>query len=207
MLSPPMKTKRSTTSAATPGSVRIIAGEWRGRKLAVPDLPGLRPTPDRVRETLFNWLMPVSEGARCLDLFAGTGALGLEAASRGAAEVVLVERDRGAAAALRGHVTRLGAGQVRVECADALQWLDQPATSRFDVVFLDPPYGADLLAPAWRRLRDGGWLAPQAYVYAEWPAGQPSPIDLPPWRSGRAGQVAHALYRCLPETVPTGAGA
>lgn len=161
----------------------------------MPDLPGLRPTPDRVRETLFNWLMPVIDGARCLDLFAGTGALGLEAASRGAGEVCLVERDRDAVAALHQHVQRLQAEQVQVHHAEALHWLQQPPPSRFDIVFLDPPYAADLLRPAWQRLRDGGWLAPQAHVYAEWPLQQPPPIDLPPWRSGRAGQVAHALYR------------
>lgn len=161
----------------------------------MPDLPGLRPTPDRVRETLFNWLMPVIDGARCLDLFAGTGALGLEAASRGAGEVCLVERDRDAAAALRQHVQRLQAAQVQVHCAEALHWLQQPPPNRFDIVFLDPPYAADLLRPAWQRLRDGGWLAPQAHVYAEWPLHETAPIDLPPWRSGRAGQVAHALYR------------
>ncbi len=201
MLSPPMKAKRSTTIPATPGSVRIIAGQWRGRKLPVPDLPGLRPTPDRVRETLFNWLMPVNEGARCLDLFAGTGALGLEAASRGAAGVVLVERDRRAAAALREHAARLDASQVHVDCADGLQWLAQPASQRFDIVFLDPPYADRLLAPAWKLLCERGWLAPQAYVYAEWPLMEPSPIGLVPWRSGRAGQVAYALYRCQSGTM------
>ena len=122
----------------------------------MPDLPGLRPTPDRVRETLFNWLMPVIDGARCLDLFAGTGALGLEAASRGAGEVCLVERDRDAVAALHQHVQRLQAEQVQVHHAEALHWLHQPPPSRFDIVFLDPPYAAALLRPAWQRLRDGG---------------------------------------------------
>ncbi len=195
MLSPQMKPNRSTSLPAAPGSVRIIAGQWRGRKLPVPDLPGLRPTPDRVRETLFNWLMPVVEGARTLDLFAGTGALGLEAASRGAAEVWLVERDRSAAAALRQHVDRLGADQVQVINADALAWLVQPPPRRFDLVFLDPPYAAGVLGQAWQRLKTGGWLAPMTHVYAEWPVDQAPPIDLPPWRSGRAGQVAHALYR------------
>lgn len=190
-----MKPKRSPTSPSTPGSVRIIGGQWRSRKLPVPDLPGLRPTPDRVRETLFNWLMPVVEGARCLDLFAGTGALGLEAASRGAAEVWLVERDAVAAAALSEHVQGLQANEVRVIRADALAWLAQPPPCAFDLVFLDPPYSDDLVTPAWQRLREGGWLSPNAWVYAEWPLGRPPAIDLPPWRSGRAGQVEHALYR------------
>lgn len=200
MLSPPMKRKRPPAKPSTPGSVRIIGGRWRGRRLPVPDVPGLRPTPDRVRETLFNWLMPVSEGARCLDLFAGSGALGLEAASRGAAEVVLLERDRSVAGLLRQHVDRLDAGGVvQVHCADALDWLRRTPVRHFDVVFLDPPYDTGLLVPAWDLLRAGGWLSPLAWVYTEWPLDRPAPLALPPWRSARAGQVACALYRVQSE--------
>lgn len=179
-----------------PGAVRIIAGRWRGRRLPVADLPGLRPTPDRVRETLFNWLAPTLEGSRCLDLFAGTGALGLEAASRGAAQVCLVERDARALAVLRADVELLGADDtVRVVAADALEWLRSPPSAPFDLVFLDPPYDAGLLAPALAALLAGGWLAPSAWLYLEWPRGAASPLAATPWRSLTAGQVQCALYR------------
>ena len=108
-----------------PGEIRLIGGRWKRSKLTVPSVPGLRPTPDRVRETLFNWLGQDMTGLRCLDLFAGSGALGLEAASRGAREVVMVEQDPSLADALRRHVTRLGGAQVQVHRGDALQWLDR----------------------------------------------------------------------------------
>lgn len=181
---------------AVPGKVRIIAGTWRGRRLPVADVPGLRPTPDRVRETLFNWLAPVIEGSRCLDLFAGTGALGLEAASRGAAHVSLVERDPRALAVLRANVGLLAAGDtVQVVAADALPWLRSPPSAPFDLVFLDPPYDAGLLAPALAALLAGGWLAPTAWLYLEWPRGAAAPLAATPWRSLTAGQVQCALYR------------
>ncbi|MBZ0071585.1 MAG: 16S rRNA (guanine(966)-N(2))-methyltransferase RsmD [Thiohalobacteraceae bacterium] len=180
--------------------VRIIGGQWRGRKLPFPDVPGLRPTPDRVRETLFNWLAPVIEGSRCLDLFAGSGALGFEAASRGAAEVVLVEREAQLAKALREHAQRLKAGQVQIAQADALQFLH--ATPRpFDIVLLDPSFGQDLLATVLTRLA-AGWLAPTAYLYLEaertLPAERlaallPAGFDLV--RSKTAGQVGYHLAR------------
>src|SRR5690606_15336453 len=125
---------------AAPGRIRIIGGTLRGSRLDVPDRPGLRPTADRVRETLFNWLQPVLPGARCLDAFAGTGALGLEAASRGAASVLALERDPALATALRAAVQRLGATTVEVHAADALAWLARPPDRRFDIVFLDPPF-------------------------------------------------------------------
>jgi 16S rRNA (guanine966-N2)-methyltransferase len=179
--------------------VRIIGGTWRGSKLVVPARPGLRPTPDRVRETLFNWLAPVIAGSRCLDLFAGTGALGLEAASRGAGEVLLVERDRDALAALHGHVKRLRAGQVRIVAGDALDLLRTPPIQGFNLVFLDPPYDSGLLAPALAALRAGAWLAPGALVYCEWPQDRPPPLAQPAWRAGRAGSVQFALYRAQPD--------
>ncbi len=176
------------------GQLRIIGGQWRGRKLAFPAIEGLRPTTDRVRETLFNWLAPRIEGSRCLDLFAGSGALGLEALSRGAAEAVLVERDARAAEALRQHLATLGSAAGQVVQADALAYLDG-AAEPFDVVFLDPPFRRDLLAPACERLASGGWLAPGAYIYVE-SEGENPPAALP-WelyRDKRAGQVAYQLY-------------
>lgn len=187
-----------------PGDVRIIAGRLRGSKLPVADRPGLRPTSDRVRETLFNWLQPVLPGARVLDLFAGTGALGFEAASRGAADVLLVERDAGLAANLRAQATRLRADAVRVREADALAWLGEPGDERFDIVFLDPPFDAGLWTPAAERLAPR--LAPSAWIYVESPAGS-APVLPPGWmphRQGATRDVHYGLYRTSAATLPAG---
>lgn len=146
--------------------LRIIGGQWRSRKLAFPGVPGLRPTPDRVRETLFNWLQHVIEGANCLDLFAGSGLLGFEALSRGAARVVFVEQHHRAAAQLRHNAELLGAGNAEIVEADSLAWLKRPAEP-FDVVFLDPPYRMNLLLPSCRLLEANGWLAEGAHIYLE----------------------------------------
>jgi len=177
--------------------LRIIAGQWRGQRLSFPDLPDLRPTPDRVRETLFNWLAPVLPGARCLDLFAGSGALGIEALSRGAAEVVFVERQPLAIRALRENLARLDAGCARVEAADALAWLRQSGTP-FEIVLLDPPFGAGLLEPACALLEKGDWLAVNAWIYLEAEANQPVPPLPVHWTLHRekiAGMVAYRLAR------------
>lgn len=178
-----------------PGAVRIIAGQLRGSRLPVPDHPGLRPTSDRVRETVFNWLQPALPGSRVLDLFAGTGALGFEAASRGAGKVVLVERDAALAQALLASALRLKASQVQVVPADALAWLQRAAEARFDLVFLDPPFAAGLWESAAARLEP--WLAPGALVYVECPRA--TPLALPAdWRLHRQGQtrdVDFALFR------------
>ena len=148
-----------------PGHVRIIAGHLRGSRLPVPTLPGLRPTTDRLRETLFNWLQGEVEGRRVLDLFAGTGALGLEAVSRGAEEAILVEREPGLVRSLEETVRRLKLTNVRIDQADALMWLARGAEPRFDLVFLDPPFDAGL----WQRAAQAlvPWLAPKAWVYVE----------------------------------------
>ncbi len=180
------------------GQLRIIGGQWRGRKLAFPAVEGLRPTADRVRETLFNWLQFDLPGARCLDLFAGSGALGLEALSRGAAEVLFVERAAPAARAIEAHLNTLGAtDRARVRRADARALLDGPATP-FDILFLDPPFASDLLAPCARRLERNGWLAPEALIYIETPA-RTEPPPLPGnWnieRHKRAGEVTYRLAR------------
>ena len=193
------KTAARTRAAAARGAearvLRIIGGSWRGRKLRFPAAPLIRPTPDRVRETLFNWLAGRIEGARCLDLFAGSGALGLEALSRGAAEVTFVERDAQAVHALRALLAEWGAPAARVERADALRFL--AGTPRpFDLVFLDPPFGAPLLAAAASALA-GGWLAAEALVYVEC-AARAAPPPLPAgWRAlkgKRAGEVGYHLY-------------
>lgn len=178
-------------------SLRIIAGQWRSRKIYFPDLPQLRPTPDRVRETLFNWLMPVISGARCLDLFAGSGALGLEALSRGAAEVVFVDRDRQVHNYLTDTLRMLGAGHGRVVQADALDYLAGPAQA-FDIVFLDPPYQSALLSPCCGALEAQAWLASPALIYIE-TARQSVPPPLPDnWTVQRdkvAGQVSYRLLQ------------
>ena len=149
-----------------PGRVRIIGGRWRGTRLPVADAPGLRPTSDRARETLFNWLQPELPGARVLDLFAGSGALGLEALSRGATEAMLVERDAGLAKGLQETVQKLeGGGAARVVRADALQFLAAPLHGRFNLVFLDPPFEASLWDAALAQLP--AWLAEDALLYVE----------------------------------------
>ena len=179
-----------------PGKLRIVAGSLRGSKLAVPDKAGLRPTPDRVRETLFNWLAPVIDGARCLDLFAGTGALGIEALSRGARSCMFVESDRTLARLIAENLARLKVGNAQV-MADEAEALLGGSAQAFDVVFLDPPFGADLWNDSAHRLESGGWLSGDAWIYVESPAD--AELALPPtWmlhREGRAGGVRFALYR------------
>ncbi len=181
------------------GKLRIIAGRWRGRKLLVPDRPGLRPTGDRARETLFNWLGPRIIGARVLDLFAGTGALGLEAASRGASRVVMVEQDRVAVESLRaGPLTWPGAEGVEVVHANALSWL-AGADGPFDLVLLDPPFDSGLLQPALTAvLARPGLLVAGAELYVETAANEPT-VDgagvLELVRHKRQGQVVLSLLR------------
>jgi 16S rRNA (guanine(966)-N(2))-methyltransferase RsmD len=177
-----------------PREVRLIGGSMRGRKLPVPDRPGLRPTPDRVRETLFNWLGQDLSGWRVLDAFAGSGALGFEAASRGADEVVLLEQDPQLVAGLQASQQRLAATALRVERADALAWMARCAPQRFELVLLDPPFGADLAAPALAAARrlvvPGGWLYLEAaQPLDEWPAG------LREHRRLRAGAVSAQLLQ------------
>jgi 16S rRNA (guanine966-N2)-methyltransferase len=177
------------------GQVRIIGGSLRGRRVPVPDLPGLRPTPDRVRETLFNWLSPYMAGAKVLDLFAGTGALGLEAASRGAAEVTLVESQRTAQAALRETLQRLALPKVNLVATDALAFLDSGA-GQYDVIFLDPPFAASLLAPSIAAIQRRGRLLPGGFCYVEQSRESPPPALPEGWtlhRSGQAGEVGYHL--------------
>ena len=178
-------------------TLRIIAGQWRSRKVRFPDLPQLRPTPDRVRVTLFNWLMPVIEGAHCLDLFAGSGALGLEALSRGAAEVVFVDRDKQVMSYLRETFSILKAEHASAVQADALSYLAGKPQG-FDIVFLDPPYQTDLLLPCCHALEAHAWLNPRAHIYIEM-ATQTPLIELPAnWnvlREKTAGQVSYRLIQ------------
>ncbi len=188
--------------AAAVGQVRIIGGKWRNTKLPVPLSPGLRPSSDRVRETLFNWLMPRLGGARVLDLFAGSGALGLEAVSRGAAQATLVERDAALSRQLRESVAKLGAQeQIAVVQADALQWLRQPAGVLADIVFIDPPFADGL----WEAVIAGlpSHLAADAWLYVESPADR-APKMPAPWllhREGGTREVRFALYRRATATL------
>ena len=184
--------------AAAPGEVRIIGGQWKRTRLPVPQRPGLRPTPDRVRETLFNWLGQDLTGWRCLDAFAGTGALGLEAASRGAVSVVLVEQDGELLARLQQHVQRLQARSVQLRRGDGVAALRQCAAASLDLVLLDPPFDSALFQPALQAAAQA--VGPQGWVYLEapqaWDEAALAPLGLALHRHLRAGAVhAHLLRR------------
>ncbi|SEG31804.1 16S rRNA (guanine966-N2)-methyltransferase [Billgrantia desiderata] len=198
---PPLRShsRSGTHSSKGGGRLRIIGGEFRRRLLPVLDSPGLRPTPDRVRETLFNWLTAATPGARVLDLFAGTGALGLEALSRGATEALFVERDARVAQALGDNLQTLGAGERgTVRSADALELLVAGPTGLgpFSLVFLDPPFRQGLATPCIERLEQG-WLTTDAWIYVETETGLD--IEVPEsWslhREVRAGDSTGRLYR------------
>ncbi len=145
--------------------IRIIAGQWRGRKLSVLDKPGLRPTPNRVRETLFNWLTPHLPGSKCLDLFAGSGALGIEAASRGAKRVLLVEKEFDIVQNLRQQITALNSKNIEIKHIDAIKLLQKCTPETFDIVFLDPPFEQNLLISSCNLLAP--WLSQSAHIYLE----------------------------------------
>ncbi|HIK75390.1 MAG: 16S rRNA (guanine(966)-N(2))-methyltransferase RsmD [Alcanivorax sp.] len=179
------------------GQVRIIGGERRGHRLHFVDQRGdLRPSSDRMRETLFNWLQAELPGARVLDLFAGSGALGAEALSRGAAHAVLVEKKRDRCADLTRQLTPLFGDRIHVQCADALKWLER-RTERFDLVFIDPPYDLGLAAPACRALEELGLLKPEARIYVESRRHDAAPAVPASWRRLRekdGGDVRAQLY-------------
>jgi 16S rRNA (guanine966-N2)-methyltransferase len=177
------------------GEIRIIAGEYRGRRIKVASRPGLRPTPDRVRETLFNWLGQWLDGRSCLDLFAGSGALGFEAASRGAARVVMVESDRAAFSALEAARAKIGARAVELVPGDALEYLArgvEKGGERFDVVFLDPPFRQNALPTVLERLE--GRLVQAARVYIESAAPAVLGERWSELKRARAGQVSYQLF-------------
>ena len=190
-------TRRGSQQQGQANQVRIIGGVHRGRRLRFPDLPGLRPTADRVRETLFNWLQGQLPGAACLDLFAGSGALGLESVSRGASRVVMLDRSAAVVDQIRSNVELLRLEGVEVEQAESLEWLGRPPVQPFDIVFVDPPFADDLIAACCQRLQEGGWLKPDAWVYLETDAATALPELPPDWRrrkEQRAGQVAFYLF-------------
>jgi 16S rRNA (guanine966-N2)-methyltransferase len=188
---------KSGQGARSPGRIHIIGGSLRGSRLGVPALPGLRPTPQRLRQTLFDWLAPVIAGANVLDAFAGSGALGIEALSRGARAATFLERDGSQARSIEADLARLKQSGGSVRCVDALRWLEEPASTRFDIVFLDPPFEAGLWTRAAALLDAGNWLAPRAWVYVE--AGERDAWEVPGhWlvhRRREAGAVRGTLYR------------
>jgi 16S rRNA (guanine966-N2)-methyltransferase len=207
-LSRPSSSPHRGASART---LRIIGGIWRGRRLRFPPSPEIRPTPDRVRETLFNWVAARVPGARCLDLFAGSGALGLEALSRGAAHVTFVERDPAAAREIASRLAEWGARTASVEHADARRFLERTPAAPCDIVFLDPPFASSLLDETAARLEQGGWLADGALIYVECRAeagartdggaGKRPAASVPrvppgwtPLKAKRAGEVGYHLY-------------
>ena len=199
------KTGKPAPKSQGPGEVRIIGGLYKRSKLAVPHIPGLRPTPDRVRETLFNWLGQDLSGWRCLDAYAGTGALGFEAASRGAAQVRMVEQNSALVAALNASKTKLKAGNVQIERGDALSALRGQAAGSMDVVFLDPPFEStqylELILASVAVISSYGAIyleAPRAWTEAEL-----APLGLRVAKFGKAGAVHfHLLQRC--EAATTG---
>lgn len=190
------------TRPGPPGSVRIIAGRWRSRRLAIPEGTSVRPTPDRVRETLFNWLQDSIDGARCLDLYAGTGALGFEALSRGASEACFVERDPASVEALRTHAAALGVVP-KIACQEGESFLRGGAGPKYDVVFVDPPYEV-ALEPLLALLPP--WLAAAALVYVERPrtAGLPEAEGYRVRKRSFAGAVEYALLEldATPRSAP-----
>ncbi len=191
--------KQKKTHRSGSGQLRIIGGTLRGRKLSIADLPGLRPSTDRVRETLFNWLQFELPDQHCLDLFAGTGALGFEALSRGARHVTLLEQSKAAAAMLSAHSEKLNQeckGHAEIVCADALQWLQNQAAEPFDIVFVDPPFHSDLAGPSCQLLQQQRYVDEGSWVYLEtekrWPLTVPSNWLLQ--REKVAGQVCYRLF-------------
>lgn len=196
-------TKRPGSKRPEPsGKLRIIGGSWRGRKLSIPPHPELRPTPDRVRETLFNWLAPYIRDANCLDLFSGSGALGLEALSRGATHVSLVDYSAAVCSQLNQNLQILGASNAQVERADVVTWLQNKQPPGYDLVFLDPPYRQQLLEPCCELLVANNLLNKEAFIYVESAADETAPTVPGDWelhREKTAGQVRYQLYQAIQE--------
>ena len=178
-------------------SVRIISGDWRGRRLPVADVPGLRPSGDRCRETLFNWLQPWIVASDCVDLFAGTGALGFEAASRGAASVLMIEKHPRAQKVLRQDIDLLQAVQVKLHSGGAMSMIEGFKPDSFDIVFVDPPFDSNLAGLVFERLDKIGCVRRGGFVYVESPVIKPiaSPADWRVWRDQQLGEVRMQLFR------------
>jgi 16S rRNA (guanine966-N2)-methyltransferase len=185
-------------SRADKGSVRIIAGQWRSRRLPVVDVPGLRPSGDRSRETLFNWIQAFVPGSKCADLFAGTGALGFEAASRGASSVAMVERDTNVVRHLRDSAALLEADQVEITHGEALSWLDEQSAGTFKIIFVDPPFKDQLHGEVLEKIEQSNCLKQGGLVYVESPASQTAPDTSEGWSCWREkviGEVRLQVFR------------
>jgi 16S rRNA (guanine966-N2)-methyltransferase len=208
-----MTRRRSSTSKhrnSSPRRLRIVAGKWRRRLLHIAPVQGLRPTAARIRETLFNWLAPRIHGARCLDLFAGTGALGFEALSRGAASVTFVEKSRDAVAVLEETCVALGADTAKIYCGDASKYLCSVPHATFDLVFLDPPYADDSLGELCRLLLQSECIAPGAQIYLEQEKSGAPPALPQGWVIAQekiAGNVRYSLLDTPRPSVGSGQGA
>jgi 16S rRNA (guanine966-N2)-methyltransferase len=199
----PVGKSTAPASNGPPNRLRIVGGRWRGMWIDFPAIDAIRPSPDRVRETLFNWLQQHIVGANCLDLFAGSGALGIEALSRGASAVTFVDREFQVGRHLTQTLQRLGATGATVETQDAVRYLER-LPRPFDLVFLDPPFASTLLATVFAKL-PRGWLAPDAHIYVECPAEVPLPPLPAAWtlyRSKQAGQVGYHLLRATGNELP-----
>ncbi len=185
--------------------LRIIGGQWRGRKLSFPSADGLRPTGDRTRETLFNWLVPDLHNAQCLDLFSGSGALGIEALSRGAAHTTFLETNAVAVQQLKKNLQLLDCQQSRVEQTDALHWLNQTPNNQADIVFIDPPFALDLWDQIIERLDRHHWLRDQAAIYIESPkkVALHTPANWHMHREKVSGDVCYRLYYYQPDGCPS----
>lgn len=201
--SQPNRGSASAGKEAGTGELRIIGGDWRSRKLRFPDAGGVRPTPARTRETLFNWLAFHLAGSDCLDLFAGSGALGLEALSRGAGRVSLVDHTPALAKALRDNLRLLKSDGGEVICSDVESYLRQRNRPPFDIVFMDPPFRQGWLEKLFPLLDEQTWVKPGGWVYMEHESELPTPAVPPSWRLHRqksAGQVTYSLFRLTPDT-------
>ena len=191
-------TKRQAAVQGAPGEVRIISGQWRGRKLAVLDAEGLRPTTDRVKETLFNWLMHDIDGATVLDCFAGSGSLAFEALSRHAKSATLIEREAAQARQLQHNISKLNCNNASVVQQDCISYLNTATATQFDVVFIDPPFRKNLALPCCQLLEQCHWLTDTALIYLE-TEKELTVAQLPAnWRLLKekiAGQLAYRLYQ------------
>lgn len=195
---PPARRRAIQATVQDTGELRLIGGDWRSRRLTFPAVGGVRPTPSRVRETLFNWLMPVVPGARCLDLFAGSGVLGLEALSRGARGAVFVDHTRALCDALKSNLALLKSDTGRVFCQDVAGFLSQTADSPFDLVLMDPPFRENWLDRLIPLIADNGWVADGSWVYIEHESERSQVVVPSNWSLHRekvAGQVCYRLYK------------
>lgn len=192
------QSSKKNQSQKNKGQCRIIAGKWRGRKISFDDAEGLRPTTDRIRETVFNWLQPFLVKSRCLDCFAGSGVLGFEALSRGAEKVIFLDQNEKTISNLKKNISALDAEAAELHCVDALQWLKLQNKETFDLIFLDPPFATDLLVETCALLNQSSCLVDGAIIYLEHNIN--SKIDLPEnWcslKKKKAGQVAYQLLQC-----------